>query len=245
MSPNNHFVELPCVIPTDEEIERERQRRKEADRRRGAAPPLNPLPSTIPALLAECEKHRGRIVKAMRDGLRFLPYTDANFVAIIKGKAHGFPLPSFGRLFDAAVALDLGDAPALSGEPRTGRDAVAVLDVVIAWCRAKQELSPPAGSELAAEQPAVRSKHRGGKKRLEDSDPLRANFYALICRRHEHGRRSSDVAERLKSDKDVVDLAKRVGLPINSKTIRNAVAWDRQRTIRNQQRSPDKGRGGA
>lgn len=108
--------------------------------RAAAAVPLDPPPSTPTALLAECERHRGRIVDAMREGqTRFYPGTDANFLAALKGKISGFVFPPLGRLFDAAVALDLGDVPPLPCEPRTGRDAVALLDALIDWCRTKQE----------------------------------------------------------------------------------------------------------
>lgn len=132
-------------IPDDKEIEREREHRRKSA---APLPPINPPPATIGELLAECTVHRRRILDAMREGHQFYPCTDANFAALLTGKKNGFMLPPFGRLYDAAVALDLGDAPAIAGEPATGRDAVAALDTLIAWCKEKMEPAPAKGKRI-------------------------------------------------------------------------------------------------
>lgn len=129
------MLEPPFRIPDDAEIERERERRQQST----GVPSLHPPPTTVATLLAECEEHRRRIVDAIREGQRFYPGTNAHYAAIVKGEKTGFLPPSFGRLFDAALALDLGNAPAFPGEPQTGRDAIASLDALTAWCQSKQQ----------------------------------------------------------------------------------------------------------
>jgi hypothetical protein len=55
------------------------------------------------------------------------------------------------------AAQDLGNVPPFSGEPQSGSEAVAALDLVLAWCRAKLAASAdttPAG--LEGLKPAVR-----------------------------------------------------------------------------------------
>ncbi len=104
--------------------------------------PPKPLPSTLTELLAECEKRREQILAAMRSGQPALPGSLDSFAALLKGEKHGFLLPPLSRLFDAAIALGLGDAPAFSEDPQTGRDTLAALDGLLAWCRAKRGPSP-------------------------------------------------------------------------------------------------------
>lgn len=136
------MIEPTYGIPDDAAIERERERqRKNAAR----APLRNPPPATLDALLMECEKHRGRIVEAMRDRQPFHPCTNANFVALLKGKKQGFYLPPLEQLWHAATVLGLPNVPSFPGEPQTALDAVAALDALIGWCRSKLPSAPTRG----------------------------------------------------------------------------------------------------
>jgi hypothetical protein len=181
-------------IPDDAEIERERTRRR---KNAAPAPPLNPPPATIGELLAECTVHRRRIMAAMREGHRIYPLAD--FIAFLTGNETGFCLPPIGRLFDGAVLLDLGDAPPFNGEPQTGRDAVAGLNTLIAWCKEKMEPAPIKGERI--KEPS--------------KDALKCYRLSIAI-----GRTQSELAEILSRE-----LSKPVDQPKVSKWLTEVKAW--------------------
>lgn len=129
-------------IPSDEEIEAERQRR---ERQAANAKPHNVLPPTVAALKERCEMERSRVLDAMRGGAVFLPHSVDSFVAIVTGSASETLLPDFERLLDSAAVLGLDEALTVPSIPTTAREAIALLDTLIQWTT-KQELarhSPP------------------------------------------------------------------------------------------------------
>ncbi|HEY7308394.1 MAG TPA: hypothetical protein VH643_03425 [Gemmataceae bacterium] len=233
-SPSIHLVMLPHgYMPTDEEIELERQRREEADRKRDAATPRNVLPSTLDTLRAECEAHRHRIVEAMRQGQRFYPFTNANYAARLKGDAHGHLLPSLEPLWHAAAALDLNGTPSFPGEPQTALEAVAALDSLLAAIGG----TAPAPTDSSVKK---KPKRRGGRPRLEHSNRLKAQLYERIRKEREQhpGEPQTELAARLRADKDLVEMGRRGGVErITPKVIRAATAHmsQRQRDVRKKQ----------
>jgi hypothetical protein len=90
-------------------------------------------------LLALCDRHRGQTLDAMRLGLSVVPCPkDApTFAAFLRSHEALFPLPDFRRLWEAMAAFDLGNVPEFPREPQAGHEAIAALDLVRAWCRAK------------------------------------------------------------------------------------------------------------
>lgn len=225
---------LFCYQPTDAEIESDRQRREDEDRKHAADPPRNCLPSTPAALLAECKSHRARIVEAMRQGQRFHPSTDANLAALLKGDVRGFLLPSFERLWHSAVALDVPNLPAFYGEPQAAMQAIAALDSLLG------ALAAVMGSERPAIEAKRQPNRRGGRRPLETSNPLKASVYAFIRNERRPGERYTDLANRLKHDKDFVDMAKSAGVTkINYTLVRNAIehASQRERAARKKARN--------
>lgn len=215
-------------IPTDEQIEREHARR----RRLASSPPFrNPLPATVAELLAECEKHRAPLVAAMRDG---------NLAGPLTGFPKALFIPPFERLWQAATALDMPDVPPFPGKPVTALECVAALDTLRVWCQSKQQRPTSASPEPSSEQPPAKSKRGGGRKGLADSNPLKANLYILICREHKEGEEGVDTVARLKQRRDIVTLAGKAGVKkIDTKLVRNALAWEWQRLYRERQKLPD------
>lgn len=187
--------------PADGEIERERERRECADKKSAAAMPLNPPPSTLAALLLECERHRVHILTAMKEGHEFYAYTGANFAALLTGHKTGYLLPPFSRLFNAAVALDLGEVPAFTSEPQTGRDAVALLDALIQWCKAKQN---PASNGSGAQ-----------KLKQPPDDAIKCYRLSIVT-----GRKQKELAEMLSRE-----LRRPVDQPTVSRWLRQVRAW--------------------
>lgn len=191
-------------------------------------PPSNALPSTPDALRTECEMQRVRIIEAMRQGQRFYPCTNANFAALLKGNTHGHLLPSFERLWHAATALDIKNLPSYPGEPQTALEAVADLDSLLAVLAAP---TPPVADDPSANSGTkAEPKRRGGRRRLEQSNPLKTSAYEYIRRARWPDEPYTDLANRLKHDEDFMDMARGAGVTrITYKTIRNAIEHEKQR----------------
>lgn len=118
-----------------------------------AAPPPEPLASSVQELLGECAKIREQILAGMKAGYELHPGTKDNLIALAVGEIQGILFAPVARLFDSAVALDLAGSPPFPGEPATARDAVALLDLLIQWCQAKQQPSPAGPKRKLREPP--------------------------------------------------------------------------------------------
>jgi hypothetical protein len=66
---------------------------------------------------------------------------------------------------------------------------------------------------------------KGGKPRLEKSDPLKYKVYQRIKREHEAGVKPADIVDRLKTDTDFVVQVSEAELKLNSRLVKNALAY--------------------
>jgi hypothetical protein len=82
----------------------------------------------------------------------------------------------------------------------------------------------PAGGEEA-----TRSKPKGGKRPLEQSNAVKHQIYTRIRKEHRPREQYIDVVDRLKADKDFTEQVRSAGLKLNSGLVRVALAFFDQR----------------
>jgi hypothetical protein len=125
-------------------------------------------------------------------------------------------------------------------------DALDAINLVVGWCE-KAKGTPPAkppgaerseGADAARDQggtgqgkraeAAKGKKKRGGKPSLKESDAL-FKLYERIRQVHRPGKRYSDAVDRLKAEKDFLELVKEAGVKLDTKLVRRAIAFFDQR----------------
>jgi hypothetical protein len=75
----------------------------------------------------------------------------------------------------------------------------------------------------------AKSKRGGGRQPLEKQNPLKFQVYKRIHREHQPSEEYQDTLDRLKNDKDFVQQVADAKLKLNSKLVRNALAFFDQR----------------
>jgi hypothetical protein len=114
------------------------------------APLHLPLLGTPEKLLAHCLAIREHLAERTRRAPRGVRADTREAVLAFLRHEFGdaYLLPAVEWLYNAAHALNLGDVPALPGEPQTGDEAFRALDNLADWCRA-HSANPP-GAQLDA-----------------------------------------------------------------------------------------------
>lgn len=185
------------------------------------------LPPTPDALRAECVRLRSHIFDRAAEALPALSNSTANFAALLKGEATGFMLPRIERLFLAARAIGVPCAPQFDGEPRTALAAVDALDSILAALNAP---TPPAVVDPAPGGAAKKDrKGIGGKPPLSEH---KANLYEVILSNRKPNERPSDLLNRIRHDRDIMDLAKAIGVKVDGKLVKRILDWDAKRRNR-------------
>lgn len=150
------MIELPYGIPTDEEIQRERERRrKNVTEPAPEGEMARCVPASAERLLTLAVERREAILESLRRGEQGVPVRDTRtFARFLRGELTGcFPLPNLERLWNAAHALGLPEVPPWPGEADDSPSAVERLGVLIEWLRKQQtasgEQTPPGDGDAA------------------------------------------------------------------------------------------------
>jgi hypothetical protein len=186
---------------------------------------------TLEGLRYKCEQHRQSIQNGMRAGLMAVPNTPDNIRAFLGGERTGYLLPKLDPIWDAATVLDLGAVPDFPGEPSNGRDALKALDILLEWCEAQERMKTNDCNEAKGEQSkgVAKRNRKGGKRPLEESNPLQFQVYERIQREHQPCDEHIDTVNRLKADRDFAEQVKEAGLKLDTALVRNALACFAQR----------------
>jgi hypothetical protein len=141
-----------------------------------------------------------------------------------------------GAAVDYAASIDglrdlwrerIGHPPTVP-KPTSKTEALDALDLL------ERELDRrfPIGIEPAETKPAEgteRKGRRGGKRPLEESDPVRLQVYERIRREHRRGEEYVDAVGRLRANKDFAEQVQAAGLTLNTHLVRTALAFFDQR----------------
>jgi hypothetical protein len=74
-----------------------------------------------------------------------------------------------------------------------------------------------------------KARRGGGKRRLEQSNPLKFQIYDRIRQAHEPNADYGNTVDRLKADRQLVEQVSEAGLKLNTRLVRNALAFFDQR----------------
>jgi hypothetical protein len=89
----------------------------------------------------------------------------------------------------------------------------------------KLEILVPDAQTEGAGKPKAKE---GGRKRTEESDPIKAQVYDRIFREHQPGRRYAETVTRLKDDKQFMEQIREAELKLDETLVKNALACLRQ-----------------
>jgi hypothetical protein len=103
-------------------------------------------------------------------------------------------------------------------------------DSSLAAMTQQKEGHAPVLSRTGSDQTRVKEKKSGGRRPLEESNPLALQVYQRIQKEHQPGERYADVVSRLKDARDLNEQIKEAGLgKLNRKLVRKALAFFAQR----------------
>ena len=120
-------------------------------------------------------------------------------------------------------------------------------DALWAWHQKGQEANQ--GADAAHDQGGAgqgegtgKGRPAGGRKQLEESNPMKLQVYQRIQKEHDADKRSKTILARLRSDKDFKEQVNSAGLKLTKNLIRSAIAFfaerRRQEVRKNQETDP-------
>jgi hypothetical protein len=113
--------------------------------------------------------------------------------------------------------------------PFTRQDELTVLRTLRRLCVELQPDADHSGGQTGGKERRVKKKRQGGRRPLEQSDPLKLHIYQPIQQEHQLAEDYVGTVERLKGDKDFVEQLQQAHQKLNTKLVRVAIAFFGQR----------------